>query len=201
MALGLLHPDPTSNDLMEDIGSNYFDTLLLNSLLQDAEKDDYNSITSCKMHDVVHDLALDTAKNYCSTVHASQLMNDVSDVVHLSLVSSLQEIPEISKKICPRLQTLILKADFDGKLLANLKCLRVLVLDNYRISELPDSIGQLKHLRYLDISKTWILSLPNSITKLYHLQTLRLRQVHEVPKKFGNLINLRHFCIGIIFAA
>ena len=57
MALGLLHPT-ASNFLMEDIGNNYFNTLFLNSLLQDAKKDECDSITSCKMHDVVHDFAL-----------------------------------------------------------------------------------------------------------------------------------------------
>ncbi|KAM7461389.1 hypothetical protein LguiA_029510 [Lonicera macranthoides] len=197
MALGLLRPPKSSDLSMENIGNNYFGILFFKSMLQDAKKDEYDSITSCKMHDLFHDLVQYKSDNYCSNLEASHLNGD-SDVVHLSLISSLREIPEISMKICSRLQTLILKGCLNGKLLASFKCLRVLVLENYSITELPDSIEMLKYLRYLDISKTSIFVLPNNITKLYNLQTLKLRWVHEVPEKIGHLINLRHFCFGSI---
>ncbi|KAM7465110.1 hypothetical protein LguiB_012672 [Lonicera macranthoides] len=197
MALGLLHPPKNSDLSMENIGNNYFGILLFRAMLQDAKKDEYDSITSCKMHDLFHDLAQYKSNNYCSNLEVSHLNGD-SDVVHLSLISSLREIPEISMKICSRLHTLILKGGLDGKLLASFKCLRILVLENYSSTELPDSIEMLKYLRYLDISKTSIFLLPNNITKLYNLQTLKLRWVHEVPKNFGHLINLRHFCFGSI---
>ncbi|KAM7464889.1 hypothetical protein LguiB_012451 [Lonicera macranthoides] len=197
MALGLLHPPKNSDLSMENMGNKYFGILLFNSMLQDAKKDEYGFITSCKMHDLFHDLAQNESNNYCSNLEASNLNGD-SNVVHLSLISSLREIPEISTKICLRLQTLILKGGLDGKLLASFKWLRVLGLENYSITELPDSIEMLKYLRYLDISKTSIFILPNNITKLYNLQTLKLRWVHDVLENFGHLINLRHFCFGSI---
>ncbi|KAM7461479.1 hypothetical protein LguiA_029600 [Lonicera macranthoides] len=197
MALGLIRPPKNIDWSMENIGNNYFGILYFNSMLQYAKKDEFDSITSCKMHDLFHDLAQYKSNNYCSNLEASHLNAD-SDVVHLSLISSLRGIPKISMKICSRLQTLILKGDLDGKLLASFKCLRVLVLENYSITELPDSIEMLKYLRYLNISKTSIFVLPNNITKLYNLQTLKLRWVHEVPENFGHLINLRHFCFGSI---
>ncbi|KAM7461483.1 hypothetical protein LguiA_029604 [Lonicera macranthoides] len=197
MALGLLRPPKNSDLSMEHIGNKYFEILFLYSMLQDAKKDEYNSVTSCKMHDLVHDLAQYESYNYCSNLEASDLNGD-SDVVHLSLISSSREISKISLKICSRLHTLILKGGLDGKFLASLKCLRVLVLENYSITELPVSIETLKYLRYLDISKTSIFLLPNNITKLYNLQTLKLRWVHEVPKNFRHLLNLRHFCFGSI---
>ncbi|KAM7469263.1 hypothetical protein LguiA_007446 [Lonicera macranthoides] len=197
MALGLLRPPKNSDLSMENIGNKYFDILFLYSMLQDAKKDEYGSITSCKMHDLFQDLAQYKSDNYCSNLEASHLNGD-SDVVHLSLICSLREIPEISMKICLRLQTLILKGGLDGKLLASLKGLRVLVLENYSIIELPVSIEMLKYLRYLDILKTSIFLLPNNVTKLYNLQTLKLRWVQEVPKSIGRLINLRHFCFGSI---
>ncbi|MBA0779823.1 hypothetical protein Gotri_004027 [Gossypium trilobum] len=40
----------------EDIGNEYFNDLLSNSLLQDVEKDSCRRFTSCKMHNLVHDL-------------------------------------------------------------------------------------------------------------------------------------------------
>ncbi|KAM7465442.1 hypothetical protein LguiB_013004 [Lonicera macranthoides] len=197
MALELLHPPKNSDLSMDYMGNKYFSILLFNSMLQDAKKDEYGSITSCKMHDLFHDLAQNKSDNYCSNLEANQL-NGYSNVVHLSLISSLREIPEISMKICSTLQTLILKDGLNGKFLVSLKCLRVLVLENYSITEFPASIEMLKYLRYLDISKSGIFLLPNNITKLYNLQTLKLRWVHEVPKNFGHLINLRHVCFGSI---
>ncbi|TYJ36371.1 hypothetical protein E1A91_A05G302900v1 [Gossypium mustelinum] len=60
-------------------------------------------------------------------------------------------------------------------LLPRLRCLRVLSLEGYYITKLPDSIGDLTHIRYLNFSYTKIKSLPESICTLFNLQTLLLR--------------------------
>ncbi|PRQ55018.1 putative leucine-rich repeat domain, L domain-containing protein [Rosa chinensis] len=54
-------------------------------------------------------------------------------------------------------------------LLPQLKYLRVLSFNGYKLTELPDSVCNLRHLRYLDLSHTLIMSLPESICKLYNL--------------------------------
>ena len=45
------------NEELEDIGDQYFKELLSRSLLEEINKDDFNNISTCKMHDLVHDLA------------------------------------------------------------------------------------------------------------------------------------------------
>lgn len=50
--------------MIEDIRNEYFNIFLANFLLQDAERDEYGNIISCKMLDLVHDLALDLSKNH-----------------------------------------------------------------------------------------------------------------------------------------
>lgn len=57
--------------------------------------------------------------------------------------------------------------------------------------KLPKSFQKMKYIRYLDIS-CLRSKLPDYITELYNLQTLRVWDVEELPKKFCNLINLRH---------
>ena len=63
MAEGFLQPFQGSSLVMEDIGNKHFDILLTNSLFQDVEKDDCDNVKSCKMHDLVHDLALSISKS------------------------------------------------------------------------------------------------------------------------------------------
>ncbi|XP_034197714.1 putative disease resistance RPP13-like protein 1, partial [Prunus dulcis] len=85
------------------------------------------------------------------------------------------------------------KVTFD--LLPKLQYLRVLSLNGYLLTELPNSIGKLKYLRYLDLSYTRIACLPKSTTSLYNLQTLILegcRYLEALPLNLRNLVNLRH---------
>ena len=64
MAEGFLQQAKGSFQLtFEDIGNEYFDYLLTNSLLQDVEKEVNGCFTSCKMHDLVHDLAQSISKS------------------------------------------------------------------------------------------------------------------------------------------
>ncbi|WRX12468.1 hypothetical protein QQP08_004955 [Theobroma cacao] len=82
-----------------------------------------------------------------------------------------------------------------SNLLSKLKCLRVLSLERYQLTELPDVFGDLIHLRYLNFSYTPIETLPDSICKLYNLETLILQEcsrLKEFPSKMRDLINLRH---------
>ncbi|THG05106.1 hypothetical protein TEA_012912 [Camellia sinensis var. sinensis] len=79
--------------------------------------------------------------------------------------------------------------------------------------ELPYYISKFIHLKHLDLQWTRIKTLPNFITKLYNLQTLRVSSFYfppfrglkelpstpfpleKLPKKFYELVSLRHFCI------
>ncbi|KAK8549201.1 hypothetical protein V6N13_008878 [Hibiscus sabdariffa] len=168
MAEGFLRQfDGSSHLSEEDIGNEYFNILVSNSLLQDAEKDQYGCITTCKMHDLVLELA-----QSISHIYQENVFNGVRLWRSLFLKSgSIHTV-----------------RDFES--------LRVLSFCDADIVSLSESIGRLKHLRYFDISRTSISRLPKSITQLYHLQTLRLLGWSgPKPEGMENLVNLRHLYI------
>ncbi|XP_026442015.1 disease resistance protein RPP13-like [Papaver somniferum] len=68
---------------IEDIGEEYFDSLVWSSFLDGVVKNDLDDIITCKMHD----LARDTVGNReCATVKVRKLEN-ISDVRRLQLIA------------------------------------------------------------------------------------------------------------------
>ncbi|GLT45526.1 hypothetical protein SLA2020_193520 [Shorea laevis] len=192
MAQGFLYP--SGEETMEDIGNKYFNDLLSNSLFQDVERDKYGKIQTCKMHDVVHDLAVFVSKNE-TLILKNGSIGENSCIRHLRVLSSAQVDPTVLRGVAPKLHSLFSKVGLCS-MSQHLKSIRSLSLKGADVDQLPASLGKLKHLRYLDVSKTNIEALPKSFTKPYSLQTLKLigcYHLQKLPDELRNLISLKHF--------
>ncbi|GLU17950.1 hypothetical protein SLE2022_342860 [Rubroshorea leprosula] len=195
---------------MEEIGDAYFNYLLSNSLFQDVQRTSYGEIKYCKMHDVVHDLALAISKDETFILKAGCKIDENASILHLRVNHDASEPLDIPSDILGRLRSLFIEEKFCtvfNAMAFNLKSLRSLKLAGTKRSrhadlvedkkELHPALGQLKHLRYFAISNRSGYVLPESFCKLYNLQTFRYNCSYlEWPRdKITSLVSLRHICL------
>ncbi|XP_065870482.1 putative disease resistance protein RGA3 [Euphorbia lathyris] len=194
-AQGYLKPT-NSNVCLQDVGFGYFMDLFRMSFFQDAERDVISGeIKHCKMHDLMHDLAISVAgDNFYASHYGITSLKDKTR--HMSF--RLQDFSSLWK--AKKLRTVLQLNNFPIKeekldaMFCNLRCLRVLEIHGYKFNELPSSIYKLKHLRYLDLTFcSNIEKLPYSITDLQNLQVLKLsfcERLKHLPNNITKLVNL-----------
>ncbi|KAL5548748.1 hypothetical protein UlMin_003979 [Ulmus minor] len=211
MAEGLLTPEKGKG--IEDVGEAYLKALISRSFFQQSSRRESGMV----MHDLVHDLAMFIAGEFCfSCGDSNDLSNLGTKCCHLSYKKASDDLMKLGavsqrrEKKLMSLRTLLalpLSSEYvpDERVLELHElflevggCLRVLSLSQSSITELPDSIGNMKFLRYLDLSYTLIKELPDSICTLYNLQTLLpscCQVLVRLPTRLAALVNLRHLDI------
>ncbi|KHG18590.1 Putative disease resistance RGA1 [Gossypium arboreum] len=210
MANGLLE-HPKQNQEWGDVGKRYLNELLSRCLIQkeeDLEEDFFLNFTF-KIHDLVHDLALDVSQKECKTVNSRTETVD-ENVRHLLLCDKkLVEVPRVLEEMKNVRTIIILDVSRESKTIhesvinlcvSNFKYLRAVELRYSPLTVLPNSIGTLKHLQDLDLAKCeGIRELPRSFYKLRSLQSLNLRGsgLMQLPDSVQRLIELRHLEITI----
>ncbi|EOY19764.1 LRR and NB-ARC domains-containing disease resistance protein, putative [Theobroma cacao] len=204
MAEGFLNGANTKRKI-QDLGSKYFEELVSRSFFQASNKYESQFV----MHDLINDLAQfivgeiyfkrerqDDMKSPISrTRHSSYIIGEFDRIEKFETFFEAKSLRTYLPFEMTQHWSCFLSNNVLNDLLPALKCLRVLSLKRYYITEIPYSIGNLKHLRYLDFSYTEIKSLPNSICSLYNLETLLLRccgNFEKLPIKIGILDNLCH---------
>ncbi|KAL6288759.1 hypothetical protein ACE6H2_006269 [Prunus campanulata] len=210
MAEGLIQPQPEHNKQMEDLGTDYFQELLSRSLFQKSSKNNSKYV----LHDLVVGLAQWAAGDICFRLEDKQNSDHVqlgcfTKARHASYISGKYDVVKrfeafsevkhlrtfLPLSLSEYYESRFLSRKVTSDLLPKLQYLRVLSLNGYKVTKLPNSIGKLKYLRYLDLSHTLIACLPESTTSLYNLQTLILEgccYLKALPINLRNLVNLRH---------
>ncbi|KAK3440857.1 hypothetical protein EUGRSUZ_B01120 [Eucalyptus grandis] len=213
VAEGFIQPSNRSQHL-EEIAHGYFMDLLWSNFFQDFKKDPITKVETCKMHDLMHDLAcLVAGTESCVAWDDTKSINERTRHISLGLTFSLMGELPVSGLKASALRTILSvvpkpttywemkqreppsQADL-CQLIKSFKSLRILDLHATNVKKVPRSICKLKHLTYLDLSLNNTLKrLPNSITRLQSLQTLNLYRccaLEELPMGIRKLVNLRN---------
>ncbi|XP_031372081.1 disease resistance protein RGA2-like [Punica granatum] len=188
---------------LEELGREYFMELVLKSFFTDIEEDVDGNVIGCKMHNLIHDLAIFVAGDGYSMLDGFNGEMVPESAFHVStylIDSKLIRVGERNKS-----RTLLFldeqprgiegSCDWDNFILhfQKLQALRLQGAPNLR--QVPSRVGKLKYLRYLDLSKNGNLRvLPNSIGELWYLETLNLQgccQLQALPRSISELANLR----------
>ncbi|XP_056161670.1 putative disease resistance protein RGA4 [Syzygium oleosum] len=149
VAEGFIRPSNRSQHL-EDIAHGYFMDLLRSNFFQDFQE--YKE--TCKMHDLMHDLACVVAGNECGVA-----FDDTKSINERARHLCVGDLPISHLKASPLRTYLSLMrrpiSEVDlRQLIQSFKRLRVLDLHTTYVEKVPRSICKLKHLTYLDLSGT-----------------------------------------------
>jgi Leucine-rich repeat (LRR) protein len=194
---------------LHDRGEEIFHELVGRCFFQEVKDDGLGNIT-CKMHDLVHDLAQYIMNGECYLIEDDTKLSIPKTVRHVGASErSLLFAPEYKDFKHTSLRSIILpkrvrhESDNLDLCFTQQKHLRALVININDQNTLPESICNLKLLRFLDVSLSSIQILPESITSLQNLQTLNLRgcnKLIQLPEDMRRMQSLVYVDITYCFS-
>ncbi|CAN6703186.1 unnamed protein product [Malus baccata var. baccata] len=196
------------NECLEDVAFEYYKELLCRSFFQEEKTDEFGIIQSCKMHDLMNELAILVSGAGRAVVDLNQ-KNFHEKLRHVSFNFDINlskwEVPTSLLK-ASKIRTFLFlwqgQRSSSGSafttIVSNFKSLRMLSLNGLGITTLPKCLKKMKHLRYLDLSGNPMERLPDWIVGLSNLETLDLswcQYLVELPRDIKKMINLRHLSL------
>ncbi|CAD6339523.1 unnamed protein product [Miscanthus lutarioriparius] len=180
----------TNRRTLEEVAESYFYELISRSMIQPAKLDALGNVKTCRVHDIVHDIAvpISSQDNHVFLVedHTSSTTTSKESIRHISCYAKpMEPIGSLCSSKFKMLRVLDLKnANF-----------RAEQQDIRNIGFLPRCIGNLQALQTLDIRK----SIPKGVGSLKELQILDKvdikRTSRKVIKELGELTQLRKLVV------
>ncbi|KAK4564940.1 hypothetical protein RGQ29_006832 [Quercus rubra] len=183
-----------------DFGVDIFNELVWRSFFQDV-KEEYPGHITCKMHDLMHDLAQSIMGHECVALESGKDVKVEGRIFHMFFDRTSPRHFSLNEDLCKvrSLRSCLGTSDRKASLPFFLKQKYLRVLDFTSVEQkVLSSINNLKHLRYLDMSGSKIKVLPESTTCLLNLQTLKLdkcRSLCELPKGMKHMKSLMYLGI------
>ncbi|KAH0759751.1 hypothetical protein KY290_023244 [Solanum tuberosum] len=190
---------PRGEERMEDVAEGFLNELIRRSLVQVAYTF-WERVTHCRVHDLLHDLAIQKALEVNFFGVYDPRSHSISSLcIRHAIHSEGERYLSLDLSNLKLRSILFFDPDFLKMSLINFRSvfqhLYVLCLhmrfENMPI--IPDAIGSLYHLKLLRLDG--IRDVPSSIGNLKNLQTLVVnegRYFCKLPRETADLINLRH---------
>uniref|UniRef100_A0A0A9DJW6 Disease resistance R13L4/SHOC-2-like LRR domain-containing protein n=1 Tax=Arundo donax TaxID=35708 RepID=A0A0A9DJW6_ARUDO len=173
--------------------------LIHRNMLQVVDNDELGRVNTCKMHDILRELALSISKveKFGTVNDFGEIIQMDRDVRRLSAFRWRKMKNDASKMKFLRLRTLMASETIVmciPSILSESKYLTVLELQDSGVTTLPSSISDLFNLRYIGLRNTGVSLLPDSIEYLINLQTLDVKStnIRNLPPGIVKLTKLRH---------
>ncbi|KAA3476403.1 disease resistance protein RGA2-like [Gossypium australe] len=181
---------------LHDMGCEIFSELTWRSFFQEI-KEDIDGTVTCKMHDLIHDLATSIMRQECSVIDANEGSQIPKTARHLLVYNSRSWTKIMDLTTLQPLQSLILCSYLSNasRFISKQKYLKVL---DSAFNSSNIAFKNSKHLRYLCLEGFNVKTLPESTSSLHSLQTLSLKDcfnLKKLPKGTKNLKNLRYLDI------
>ena len=151
MAQGFIRSSSQSQ-CPEDIGHDYFIELLWRSFFQEVEEDELGNISKFKIHDLMHDLAIQVTGSDCTTINSKVKVIE-EKTRHVSFEDTLYSSSGIPSSLfkARRIRTFLLPCQPKhdtirsndstySAIVASFKFIRLLDLHNMGIKTIPSSI-------------------------------------------------------------
>ncbi|KAJ9169922.1 hypothetical protein P3X46_018065 [Hevea brasiliensis] len=156
---------------MEEIAEEYLTELILRNMIQVTETNDAGRVKICRVHDVMHELALTTSEkeNFCTAYDGSQ--SRLEGRIHRLSIYKTGETIQLSSTISRHLRSFfVFPTDKCSSFSLNafsskFKLLRVLNLEGVLVETIPSTLVELFNLRYLNLRDTKIKELPKSMER------------------------------------
>ncbi|XP_058112878.1 disease resistance protein RPM1-like [Magnolia sinica] len=184
---------------MEEVAEEYLKQHIHRNILQLVEMNLSGRVRTCRMHDIVRELALSLCdeEKFCITYDGQQTRQ--GDKVRRMSIYNTRETIQHGMSMSQLRSLLVFEGStsFSSSLndtASSFMLLRVLDLEGVPIESLPDELTNLFNLRYLNLKDTNVSELPKSLGRLRNLQTLNVRQtrIKRLPSGVVKLQKLRH---------
>ncbi|GAU29575.1 hypothetical protein TSUD_153250 [Trifolium subterraneum] len=189
---------------LEEVAEGYLTELIHRSLVQVVSFNIDGRATTCRVHDLVHDMILKKFEDLSFCKNISEDGQSASDgiVRRLSITTNSNNFMEsivssqVRSLLVPR--PYILHESVVRQITTKYRLLKVFDARLAGEIKVPEDLGSLNHLKYFSIEaaafETAFTALPKSIGMLENLETLDLVEtVFDVPKEICKLRKLRHF--------
>ncbi|RWR84827.1 disease resistance protein RPM1-like protein [Cinnamomum micranthum f. kanehirae] len=179
---------------LEEVANDYFIQLIERRMLEPIISNFTGELLSYRVHDIVYDMAVSKFKEEFGIFQEAKCSQ-----IFKTRYLAIHKGPLVSDKERMKARAVLAFGSSRSlEALRNFIFLRVLCVDGFRVSALPDQVGDLCHLTYLGLRNTKIRHLPDSLGKLRNLETLDVRDtlVKTLPDNVKLMSSLRHLLLS-----